>query len=102
MQIYVTIDFFRDVIDDVCAFRKESDADAIRAKIGDYKNETGTGVRQFAVSLASHITLDGVTILFRNHYHHCREEWSDDWDSMCNDKCPTCNAEIEPYESEEV
>lgn len=27
-------------------------------------------------------------------------EWEDVWDSMCNDKCPVCNHEIEPYESQ--
>jgi hypothetical protein len=29
-------------------------------------------------------------------------EWEDKSESMNNDKCPTCNAEIEPYESEEI
>lgn len=27
-------------------------------------------------------------------------EWEDEWDCACNDKCPTCNAEIEPYQSD--
>lgn len=31
----------------------------------------------------------------------CGEEWQDHWDCACNDKCPKCNKEIEPYESEE-
>src|SRR5690242_16070565 len=29
-------------------------------------------------------------------------EWSDEWSCQCNDKCPQCNAEIEPYESEDA
>jgi hypothetical protein len=43
---------------------------------------------------------------FRNFYRHiegdCNEEWDDVWDSTCNDKCPKCNKEIEPYKSEDV
>lgn len=39
--------------------------------------------------------------LWTNHYRHCDEEWSDTADSTCNDKCPTCGAEIEPHKSEE-
>jgi len=43
-------------------------------------------------------------IRFLNHYK-CpddRTEWSDEWSCACNDRCPTCNKEIEPYESEEI
>lgn len=32
----------------------------------------------------------------------CGAEWHDEHDCMCNDRCPKCNKEIEPYESEEV
>jgi uncharacterized protein with PIN domain len=39
---------------------------------------------------------------FTNFYRHCGEEWQDQWDSMCNDRCPECNKEIEPYKSEDV
>ena len=41
---------------------------------------------------------------FRNFYRHeeCGTEWDDVWDSMCNDECPDCGAEIEPYDSEEL
>jgi hypothetical protein len=41
---------------------------------------------------------------FRNHYR-CPDdgtEWSDDWSCRCNDKCPKCGKEIEPYESEDI
>ena len=43
-------------------------------------------------------------IRFLNHYR-CPDdgtEWSDEWSCTCNDRCPTCNKEIEPYESEEI
>ncbi|HEX3861275.1 MAG TPA: hypothetical protein VHY35_06235 [Stellaceae bacterium] len=41
---------------------------------------------------------------FRNHYHcdDCDEEWDDEWSCMCNDKCPSCNKEIEPYKSDDL
>jgi hypothetical protein len=31
---------------------------------------------------------------------YCQTEWEDGWDCGCNDRCPDCNKEIEPYESE--
>ena len=43
-------------------------------------------------------------IRFVNHYRCSddRTEWTDRWSCACNDRCPTCNKEIEPYESEEI
>lgn len=39
-------------------------------------------------------------INFLNYYHcSCGETWHQEADSMCNDRCPSCNKEIEPYES---
>lgn len=31
----------------------------------------------------------------------CGEEWVDRWDCCCNDRCPNCNKEIEPYISDD-
>lgn len=39
---------------------------------------------------------------YRNHYRHCKTEWNDEWSCTCNDRCPVCNAEIEPYESDDL
>ena len=39
---------------------------------------------------------------FTNYYRHCGQEWNDQWSSMCNDRCPECNHEIEPYKSEDI
>lgn len=41
---------------------------------------------------------------FRNHYRcpYGGFEWTDRWSCMCNDRCPLCNREIEPYTSEEL
>lgn len=27
----------------------------------------------------------------------CGVEWTDEWSCACNDRCPECDAEIEPY-----
>ncbi len=37
-----------------------------------------------------------------NYYKHCNSEWTDIHDCKCNDHCPDCDAEIEPYKSEEM
>ena len=41
---------------------------------------------------------------FRNYYRCPNDgtEWQDKWSCMCNDRCPSCNAEIESYTSEEL
>lgn len=41
---------------------------------------------------------------YRNFYKcsECGKEWQDEWDSTCNDRCPDCDAEIEPYKSEDI
>lgn len=36
---------------------------------------------------------------FTNFYVHCQQDWDDEWSCMCNDRCPVCNYEIEPYAS---
>jgi hypothetical protein len=40
---------------------------------------------------------------FRKH-HTCPRgtDWWDEWDCLCNDRCPTCDAEIEPEEHEAI
>jgi hypothetical protein len=41
---------------------------------------------------------------YLNRYHcaTCGEYWNDVWSCGCNDKCPECNKETEPYESVEL
>jgi hypothetical protein len=41
---------------------------------------------------------------FRNYYCCPNDgtKWHDEWDHRCNDRCPTCDSEIEPYFSEDV
>lgn len=38
----------------------------------------------------------------KHHTCECGAEWWDEWDFLCNDRCPECNKEIEPDEYEEV
>lgn len=38
----------------------------------------------------------------RNFYRHCGVEWDDTWSCGCNDDCPVCGKEIEPYDSEDL
>lgn len=39
--------------------------------------------------------------MYLNQYQcPCGEAWGDQWDCPCNDKCPACNKEIEPHDSE--
>jgi hypothetical protein len=34
---------------------------------------------------------------FRKHHScPCGTDWWEEWDCLCNDRCPTCDAEIEP------
>jgi len=41
---------------------------------------------------------------FRKYYRHkkCHLAWTDEWSAACNDKCPRCGAEIEPYDSDDL
>jgi len=36
---------------------------------------------------------------YANYYEHCGGIWIDAWNCMCNDRCPACDAEIEPFKS---
>ena len=39
------------------------------------------------------------------NYYRCPEDgthWTDNWSATCNDKCPKCGLEIEPYKSEDL
>lgn len=40
--------------------------------------------------------------LLANTYRHCGQSWRDEWSCACNDRCPVCNKEIEPAESETI
>lgn len=40
---------------------------------------------------------------YRKHYAcPCGTEWEDEWDCLCDDRCPTCDAEIECDDHEEL
>lgn len=40
-------------------------------------------------------------LIWTNHYYHCGVQWDDQWSCQCNDECPVCYGEIEPYASTE-
>lgn len=41
------------------------------------------------------------TNVYHNFYEcPCGEKWDDYWSCACNDKCSSCNKEIEPYDTE--
>ena len=50
---------------------------------------------------ASHSYSEIAAVRYLNQYRcpYCQTEWEDVWDCGCNDRCPDCNKEIEPYES---
>jgi len=39
-----------------------------------------------------------------NKYYRCPcgQLWQDEWDCLCNDRCPACNTECEPYDHAEI
>lgn len=39
---------------------------------------------------------------YLNHYRcsRCNLKWQDRWSCACNDQCPQCRSEIEPYQSD--
>jgi hypothetical protein len=41
---------------------------------------------------------------FRNYYRcpHDGTKWHDAWYHRCNDRCPVCDTEIEPYFGEDI
>jgi hypothetical protein len=45
------------------------------------------------------IELDDEEGSWTNHFYHCNTQWDDVWSCQCNDECPVCGHEIEPYAS---
>lgn len=46
-----------------------------------------------------------ITGMRYNNKYHCKEcdhLWESEWSCACNDKCPKCNGEHEPYQSEPI
>jgi hypothetical protein len=41
---------------------------------------------------------------YLNHYIcvRCDQHWDDEWDCMCDDRCPNCDLEMTPYLSEDM
>ena len=45
---------------------------------------------------------ESIRLLNRDKCPDDGTEWTDESRCACNDRCPSCNHEIEPYESEEI
>ena len=43
-----------------------------------------------------------VAAKYINHFIHCHTHWTDTWDCTCDDDCPICHWEIEPFASAEI
>lgn len=43
-----------------------------------------------------------MTLYIKYYECECGCEWTDTWDCLCNDRCPDCNREIQPYDWEEA
>lgn len=43
-------------------------------------------------------------VWLRNTYQcsECDERWDDEWDCMCNDRCPACDTEMSPIASKDL
>lgn len=39
---------------------------------------------------------------YENHYRHCGQHWTDEWDCGCDSECPKCGADISPYKSVDI
>jgi hypothetical protein len=41
---------------------------------------------------------------YLNHYEcdRCRCTWEDEWDCMCDDRCPVCNWSVSPHQSDMI
>lgn len=63
-----------------------------------------SSARAAALDACAHYGIDPDDPCVENHYScpDCAEAWSDTWYCACNDKCPSCGAEIEPQDSEDL
>ena len=60
------------------------------------------------IALARQVTVDEEANVDEGryvNYYQCTKDgtrWAMTWSCMCDDRCPTCNREIEPYKSEDL
>lgn len=95
MRCNATIEAFGETIDDIELAVKE----ALRGIVAGFhtgSNQNETGSYSFTSKVAR----------FLNFYRcsECGEEWSNEDDYTCNDRCPNthCGIETEPYKSEDA
>ena len=85
----------------------ETDADISGADLVEWFAERRAGAEAALQSLQpvaaiSILSPKEESMRFRTFYEHCGQQWEDIWSCTCNDECPVCGAEIEPYKSEDL
>lgn len=69
-------------------------------------DKDGLPVLSFRITQISSVvrSASDADLRFQNYYRCPNDgtEWTDRWSCTCNDRCPVCGDEIEPYESESV
>jgi hypothetical protein len=55
------------------------------------------------IVVSDELSVDDDDIRFRNHYYcdACDCAWEDCWCTTSNDRCPSCDVEVEPFTSED-
>jgi hypothetical protein len=81
------------------ALREARDALQLCADAGIFNAKLALQRAEITIEAAE--TDEEATPWFRNEYRcdRCAYDWEDEWDCMCNDRCPRCNVETEPHTS---
>jgi hypothetical protein len=95
-QIGLSLDVYREAV----ALGKH----ALEDDRGTIHNSDGKRIGEWRVRPGSAVPIEdepkclsSSKTVFTRYFVHCKTEWTDDADSICNDRCPKCNREIEPY-----
>lgn len=88
-------------IDESCVVDAFSDTPDVQVVIVETDSNVNGGQAEVTTLDARPIVEYEPAPWFRNHYECC-VSWTDEWSCTCNDRCPECRAETEPYESEEL
>jgi hypothetical protein len=70
----------------------------------EYQILAGRNVVTLPNGMVDEDELESARPIFRNYYlcPYDGTSWIDEWSCRCNDRCPRCRAEIEPYDSEDI
>lgn len=74
---------------------------ATPASMVEHCNQCGATLELGQIGSCDSCRNDGQDSWTNYYLCPCGEEWEDKWDCQCNDHCPKCNKEIEPYISDD-